>query len=280
MTDWPGLLTQPADLRAGDDLRPWFTAVATRLLDGCRLMVAGRPHCFTEVEFYFCGGGHPDKFTHRDPIQLERGRWYFHRTRGVYRGGSFKGFDLSFGDGTAFGGVLIRGLEGPDDNLIDGPSLCVDHLLATTGHKTVAELDAAISGRPAWDADSPMHLADAPGEGRRLFRSGRVGLTLKKAGAAPDMPRYILRPYRYLSEPRRISKGKPYLVLALYAQGVAPDDIPGLTGCPAKSVKRYIEDFEAGRQEADFSAYVGVNLGPKELCRLHGTWHERVGQTG
>jgi hypothetical protein len=276
MSSWPELLRRPEHLRDSDDLSEWLTAIATRLLDGCRLLVADQPHRFAEVEFYYCGDGHPDRFTHRDPLQRACGRWYFHRTRGVYRGGSFKGFDLTFGDGTAFGGVLIRGLEAPDGSLIDGPSLCVDHLLKTTGHAAIAPLDEAIGGRAAWEAVNPLRLEDAPSSGRRLYRSGRVGLTLKKAKPPSDLPRYILRPYRYLTEPRRTAKGKPYLVLALYGQGVAPDDIPGLTGCPAKAVKRYIEDFEAGRQEPDFGAYFGKELGPKELCRLHGTWHERA----
>jgi hypothetical protein len=277
MSDWSALLTKPAELRGSDELRDWFTQIAGRLLNGSRLLVAGQPHRFVEVEFYYNGDAHPDPFAHGDPLQLRCGRWYFHRTRGVYRGGSFKGFDLTFGDGTAFGGVLIRGLEAPDGRLIDGPSLCVDHLLTLTGHKTVAALDAAVGERPVWESDGPVVLGAEPEEDRQLFRTGRVGLSLKRMGKASAMPRYLMRPYRYLTEPRRVSKGKPYLVLALYAQGVSPDDIPGLTGCPAKSVARYIADFEAGRKEPGFDAYVGIDLGPKELCRLHGTWHERVG---
>ena len=145
-----------------------------------------------------------------------------------------------------------------------------------TGHAAIAPLDQAIGGCAAWEEGNPVRLEDATPEGRRLYRSGRMGLTLKKATPPSDLPRYILRPYRYLTEPRRTAKGKLYLVLALYAQGVTPDDIPGLTGCPAKSVERYIEDFEAVRQEPDFGAYFGKELGPKDLCRLHGTWHERM----
>jgi hypothetical protein len=192
----------------------------------------------------------------------------------VYRGGSFKGLDLTFGDGQSYGGVLIRGIEAPDGTLIDGPSLCVDHLLARSKAKDVGTLDDMIARRPAWDPTSPLRLEDAQGDGEwQLFRSARVGLSLKRAKGPSAMTRYLMRPYRYLSEPRRVSKGKPYVVLALYAQGVNPDDIPRLTGCPAKRVKRYLDDFEAGRQEADFAPYFGIELGPKELCRLHGVWH-------
>src|SRR5262245_54518774 len=129
MSDWHQLLRKPDALRGSDELGPWFTAVAARLLNGAALLAGGVRHRFTEIEFYYHGDGHLDPFAHRDPVQLHVGRWYFHRTAGVYRSGSFKGLDLSFGDGTAFGGVLIRGLATEDDVLVDGPSLCVDHLL-------------------------------------------------------------------------------------------------------------------------------------------------------
>jgi hypothetical protein len=220
VSSWPELLQRPAG--AEDDKRPegWFTRVAERLLHGSRLVVARQPHRFAEVEIYYCGEAHPDTFTHRDPIQLEQGRWYFHRTAGVYRSGSFKGFDLSFGDGRAFAGVLIRGLDKPDGTRIDGPSLCVDHLLDAAGAATVAALDKAVGGRAAWDRDNSLLLQDAgEGERRPVLRTARVGLSLKRAKRTGDAPRYIMRRYRYLAEPRKTAKGKPHMVLALHADG-------------------------------------------------------------
>src|SRR4051794_39549996 len=118
MTPWPETLARPSpfDDRVAVE---WFTRIADRLLNASRLRVAGIPHRLTEIEFYdFDPTVHPDPFTHRDPIQRECGRWYFHRTGGVYRSGSFKGFDLTFGDGTSRAGILIRGLETPDGKLI------------------------------------------------------------------------------------------------------------------------------------------------------------------
>jgi hypothetical protein len=273
MSDWAALMKRPSNLPA--DAEGWFTSIAEQLLNGCVLMVGNQPHRFVEVEFYYHGAGHLDPFTHRDPLQLETGRWYFHRTAGVYRSGSFKGMDLSFGSGGAHGGVLIRGIEAPDGSLVDGPSLCVDHLLEKTGHRQVAALDDAIGGRLAWDSNNVLFLDDAPAAGRRpLFRSARVGLSLKKARAsAPgEMPRYIMKLYRYLSEPRRTAKGKTYLALALHGQGKSVDEIYQLTGCTRQAIQRYIEDYEAGRAETDFKSYFGADLSPKDLCRLHGTW--------
>ncbi len=248
----------------------WLADVANRLLNGVRLMASGEPHRLIEVEAYYHSGDHSDPFAHRDPVQLERGRWYFHRTRGVYRAGSFKGIDLTFGDETAHGGFLFRGLECADGTLIDGPSLLVDHLLTMTGKRDVATLDHAISGRPAWDADSPLYLKEIPDEGRRLYKSIRVGLSLKRQKPTAVNAGFLLKNYRYLSEPGRTAKGKVHVVLALHRLGRSVEEIREVTGCPPATIKRYIEDYEAGTKESDLSVYGGVDLGPRELCRLHG----------
>lgn len=277
MSEWKSLLRRP-DRLDDEAVASWFGAASEQLLNGTQLLVGREPHRFVEVEFYYHAPDHPDPFTHRDPVQFECGRWYFHRTRGQYRGGSFKGLDLTFGSGGASGGVLIRGLETPDGRLIDGPSLCVDHLLDCTAAAAVGALDRAIGARVAWDATNPLWLAEASGEGPRpVYRTARVGLSLKRSPKSPEPPRFVLRPYRYLTEPRRTAKGKLHLVLALHVRGVPPDEVHQLTGCPKASVRRYLDDFEAGRRESDFGPYYGKDLSPKALCRLHGTWHARWG---
>jgi hypothetical protein len=275
MSDWPSLL------RKREPLANWFTSIAERLLNGSRLLVGRQPYRLVEIEFYYWSPTHPDPFTHRDPIQFDIGHWYFHRTRGVYRGGSFKGLDLTFGHGDASGGILIRGLETPDGTLIDGPSLCVDHLLNATEAATVAELDRASNKRLAWEKGNPLVLEEIdPGEERPLLRSPRVGLMLKKVAARTDSTRFVMRPYRYLSEPRRTKKGKLHMVLALHAQDTSVEDIQRLTNCPRRTVERYIADFETGRKEADFAPYFGIDLGPTELCKLYGVWFAHWGFEG
>jgi hypothetical protein len=264
------------DVKAADG---WFGRIAGRLLNGSRLHVGGRPHRFAEVEFYYHGPHHLDPFTHRDPVQLECGRWYFHKTRGVYRGGSFKGIDLSFGDGVAHGGVLIRSLEKPDGSLIDGPSLLVDHLLDATGAGDVASLDRAINRRLAWETGNPLFLEWADLEPKEVYRMARVGLTLKRSKPHSPAPHFLMMPYRALNEPRRISKGKLHLVLALHAAGQSADAINASSGCPKATVRRYVEDFEAGKQKPDFAPYFGKELTPQDLCRLRGAWQAKWGGT-
>jgi len=248
----------------------WFTEIASQLLNRTRLLVCGKPHRLVELEFYYYNESHPDPFAHRHPLQLTWGRWYFHRQRDNYRGGSFKGLDLTFGENTAFGGILIRSLEAADGTLIDGPSLCVDHLLAQAEVSQVAELDQAIDARVAWDSNSPLVLEETTIEQHQIFDSARVGLSLKRVHSYPNMPQYLLRSYRYLTEPQRIRKGKLYLVLALHLQQVSQEVIHQLTGCPRKTIERYILDFETGCQEKDLVSYFGRDLKPKDLCLLHG----------
>src|SRR5262249_54098830 len=152
----------------------------------------------------------------------------------------------------------IRGLERPDGELVDGPSLCVDHLLARTEAADVAALDEAIAARPAWDAGSPLALRRTDLEPRPVTRTARVGLSLKKLRQAEAPPRFTMRSYPFLTEPRRISKAKPHMVLSLHARGVAPDEIRRQTGCTRQAVERYIADFEAGRREQEFAPYFGI----------------------
>ncbi len=278
---WHQLLAAPAE---GEGHAAWFRRIAARLLGGARLHAGREPLRFTEVEFYYHGPGHEDVFTHRDPVQKATGPWYFHRTAGVYRGGSFKGFDLTFGGPDAFGGVLIRGLAREDGSLIDGPSLSVDHLLACTGAEGVARLDGALAGRPAWDPAVPLRLEWVDeGTAPAALETARVGLSLKRLRKADPPTRFILRRYRFLSEPRRISKGKLQMVLALHADGATPEEIRERTGCTKGAIARYIADFaEGARQGADgeaFDGYFGVELGPKELARLHGLWRTRFGSS-
>ena len=278
MSSLAALGAKPAWVTADADYAKWFAELLGRLLNGIDLVVAGAAYRFAELEAYYHGPGHPDLFAHRDPVQLENGRWYFHRTRGEYRGGSFKGLDLAFGDGKAHFGILIRTIVGPDGTVIDGPSLTVDHLLARTQSKDVAALDAEIGARKVWDATAPLSVREsAKPRTAAVYQCSRVGLTLKWARGRPDAPKFVGRPYRFLTEPKAISKGKPHLVLALHRRGETPEAIAQLTGCPKKTVERYVKDFTEGKAAPNFDAYIGKELGTADLCKLLGTWAAKYG---
>lgn len=271
---WPAVLTRPARLPAG--AADWFASLAGVLLTRVRLVVGGVTHRLVEVEVYDYSPGHPDPFAHRHPVQLTPGAWYFHRVGRGYRGGSYKGVDLSFGGGESYSGVLFRGLERPDGSRVDGPSKLVDCLLAATGFATVGELDRAVAGRPAWDRTSPVALTDAPADGRPILATARVGLSVKThttatADVALD---YLFRPYRYLTDPRRTRTGKPHLVAALLAAGLPPAEVSARTGVPRAAVGRYQAALAAG-PAIDPADYLGRGLTAAEWLRLAGWWAAR-----
>lgn len=266
------LLAQPSN----GSLGAWFEAIATLLLQRCALRIAGEPHRIIELELYYHSVEHPDPFVHQDARQARVGRWYFHRRGGHYTGGSYKGLDLTFGPEGIIGGVLIRTLKTPQGQLIHGCSLCVDHILSKTGFEHVRQLDEALGEAPIW-SESPYvqvdEVSQPSGElAHMLYSSARVGLTLKRAESFELMPDYIMRPYRFFSEPS-LPKGKLHTIIALYKQGADTSHIHALTRSPVKTIERYIKAFERGRSRGQLGLYMGRALKPDELCELHGLWH-------
>ena len=266
------VLVPPSDAPESAYL-PAFRRIADLLLNRVTLHIASHLHRFTEIEFYFNGAGHPDTFTHGDPMQQETGRWYFHRTGGEYRGGTYKGLDIAFGRADVPAGILIRGLEPLDglSALLDGPCLCVDHLLAVTGQPSITALVSTFDGRV--DApphgDSPLFLTvdTSPRPAVPVRESPRIGLTLKR-GASPLRRRFLAEHYRFLSEPARIKKGRVHLVLGLHRQGYPAAAIATITGSRAAQIARYIAQFESGRglDPDDFCK----GLSTDELCQVLG----------
>lgn len=256
-----------------------YTQVATGLLNQSELIVGNHHYRFAEIEFYLNSEAHPDLFTHSDPLQKTGGKWYFHRSGGTLKGGSFKGVDLTFGGEDAHGGILIRSIEDSSGKLIEGPSLCVDQLLHLSGHQKLADLDETLKDHQAFDKASPLFIRENPHlEQRPLFTSSRVGLSLKRTEQAEKMLPFIMRPYRFFTLPRAIKKGRVYVVLALYLQGHSPQEIHQLTGSSQSKIENYIKTFEDGKREGDLSPYLGRDLDSASLARLYGTWWRTYGK--
>lgn len=201
------LSVRPPGVVDAEHFVTWFGRIAGRLLNGCDFLVAGDPYRFVELEAYYHSIDHPDPFPHNDPVQRFAGRWYFHRIGRGYRGGTFKGLDLTLGDGTTSFGLLIRGVIDPDGQLIAGPSRTVDALLARTGASSVAVLDEWIAGRLAWNLSSPLAIrtTEVP-RADTVYRTARIGLTLKNPRDHERRVAYIDRPYRFTTLERLASR--------------------------------------------------------------------------
>jgi hypothetical protein len=137
----------------------------------------------------------------------------------------------------------------------------------------VASLDRMIAGRPVWDDSSPLAIRENPTKRKAtVYSSSRVGLSLKIARGNPESCRFIARPYRFLTEPQAISKGKVNLILALHRLGQTLEAIRQITGSAEKTIKRFIEDYEVGKTAPGFEDYLEKDLRTADLCKLHGTW--------
>jgi len=263
----PSLLSQAP---AGPAL-DWFAAIAERLLSRTTLMVGTKPHRLHEIEFYYHGREHADSFTHCDPWQQTCARWYFHRDGGTYRGGTYKGLDITFGPEGEYGGILIRSL-GSEDGFVNGSSLCVDRLLACTGHADVASLARTVEEHPIDSTSSTLMLGDDDTiPAADIWRTARVGLTLKRVARHPEMVGYIARPYRFLDAPRQIQKGRLQLVIALHEQGKTPAEITAITGSPRRALEGYTAAYDEGRATGSIDSFAGKALKPIDLCRMYGT---------
>ncbi len=249
---------------------PEGLAVARALVLDHELVVGGRALRVEEAEVYLFAEGHRDPFAHRHPLQATPGRWYFHRAGASYRGGSFKGLDLTFGPPGAWGGVLIRTLS-DEAGLVSGPSRCVDRLLALAGVERVAALD---DGRDAFDPAGRLHLRPAPRQ-RTLLCTARVGLTLRRHAPGDERPRWLLVRDRLLTAPRAIAKGRVHVVMALHEDGLGPEAIRAATG--ATSVERWLARYRCGLAEPSFDRFVGKALGAGDYAELHGIWTARYG---
>lgn len=246
-----------------------FHRMAERVLHGVTVLVAGQPHRVTELEVYWNSPDHPDTFTHGDTMQQEHGRWYFHRSGEVYRGGTYKGLDIAVGREGAPAGLLIRGLERlADGQLIDGPCNCVDHILTLTGHPTIAALVETFDRDVDEAPGSPLCVRVEPDTRPGSVHAGpRVGLTLKR-GLLRERARFLARPYRFLSEPARIKKGRAHIVLGMHREGLSPEDIARRSGSSLAQVQRTLAQHQAGttRDPAEFVR----DLNADETCQLLG----------
>ena len=166
----------------------------------------------------------------------------------------------------------MRGLERLDGDRrrVDGPSTCVDHLLALTGHGGVASLagsfDRAVDP-PAAGASPLFATVEAASRGLAVYATPRVGLSLKR-GVTPGRLRFLARPYRFLTGPARVRKGRAHLVVSLHRAGHGAAVIAALTGVRLGLAARCAAMYEAGRamDPSTFARDAVVGRGPAVMA--------------
>ncbi|KAG2374403.1 hypothetical protein C9374_010973 [Naegleria lovaniensis] len=212
------------------DFEEAFASIAHYLLNHVELVAKGKTFRLAELEFYYtCAPVHNDPFNHCHALQTTKGEWYFHQSPSKlnndnYRGGNYKGLDLSIGCAKFKGGILIRSLIRCSDNkFIEGPSLCVDEILSLYSCNTIHEF--VMKHFPnqkhfnALDEKSTVHLrVCATPKSDSFIRSARVGLTLKQQRSKKERIEFIFRPYRFCLRPEKVKKGKHLMAIVLYKE--------------------------------------------------------------
>ena len=265
-------------------LRARAAALCRALLTRCVLHAGAARYRITELECYHRdAAAWPDPFTHGAALQLTAARWYFHRTGAAYRGGTYKGLDITCGIARTHthGGLLIRGLRrlspsssSSDDNeedTVDGPCLCVERILAATGHASIAALVAAClpggerdtsvldsrGGAAALWLEDCGAAADTLGDTPALFCTPRIGLTLKSSGSSSSSERaqreeYLFARLRVVTAATRSRKGRAHALLALQLCGAcgAAQALAAAVGPGARAADVRAAGERAARAEA------------------------------
>ncbi|KAG0296555.1 hypothetical protein BGZ96_009134 [Linnemannia gamsii] len=249
-----------------------FDKIATYLMNSVAMVINDKHHYrLVEIEFYFNGGKHPDVFTHSNKDQKTCGEWYFHKMNGSYKGGSYKGLDITFGrHDTCFGGILIRGIQlsnDPTATIIEGPCLVVDQVLKHTNSKMIIDLvNNASFSKSIFSETSLLRIVPTKQKIiRPLIKGPRVGLTLKRTDK--ERVDYLMKEYRYLNIPEQHSKGKPYIILALHRQGKTLQQICDITNTKQIHASRYIDLYEKNKNTPDF--FIGKALNTNLMCEIY-----------
>jgi len=277
-----------------------FHEISNALLNEVILYINEKPHRLDEIEFYYNAYAHQDIFAHCDLVQVSCGKWYFHKKGSTYKSGTYKGMDITFGSSAKnkFGGILIRSIEEISSTtsindkikIIEGPCVCVDYILKENGSDNiikfvedfckVSELDVTTTKK--------LYLKFATTEAekklleprREIYPGPRVGLSLKKND--PAQYRFVMKNYRFLTQPKLIKKGKAHIIAGLLGGATRNITTSGsgasipfnrlkeISGVTTDNIVRYHALFQDGILQNKPEAFEGKTLENDEVLSLYG----------
>ena len=215
-----------------------------------------------EVEMYaYAKGVYEDRFTHRDPQQELLGTFYFHKKGGTYKGGSFKGLDVTFGSPNVSCGALIRSIREmkTGGSLVEGPSLVVDALLQFTSSADITTLvkkggqsdvksgnkdqkensflcvTEALAKKCAqhWTSVLQLQLVEGRAKGEKtLFTAPRVGLVPR---CVEDL-HFAGRLLRFIDGSCKLAKQRAGIIAAMLSDGKTRAEARSLSGGTQKNI--------------------------------------------
>lgn len=187
-----------------------FEEIAEQLLNSYVLSVFDNQkwtnYRICEIEFYLNSENHPDPYVHQDQQQLTINEWYFHKAKPngeKYKGGTFKGLDITFGK-NVYGGILIRSISEIDGKVIEGPCNVVNHVLNISGFPDITSLVDSMSSLNIFTNNRLKISLNSELPLKIVYACRRVGLGDKKEKISV----YGTAEYRFMIDPYKIKKDR------------------------------------------------------------------------
>lgn len=228
-----------------------FYQLTNTLLNKTLLVINNKEYRLREIELYLFTDDHPDTYTHKDIDQNIPCRWYFHKKGNTYKGGTYKGLDITFGFQDpnkckiTYAGILIRGISN-NNNLVTGPSKVVDHILRETKFEKITDLVKNLESLYDVSKKSLLYLRYNDMLEQLVIYSGpRVGLSFK-------YPVYAVKNYRYLTyRIKEIEKYKPSIIFNLANSGKMIEEVARESESKVHQIKKYMDFYQLGKKLND-----------------------------
>ena len=181
-----------------------FHQIADIILNKLELVVKNT-HTFRicEIEFYYFGADHPDKYVHCSKTQLQSQVFYFHQyPNGTYKNGTYKGMDITLGheEANVYFGVLIRSLlDNATGAFIEGPCRSVNRVLELHGLTEIKQLLPKRELVPCFAPNERLFLRHCAQPEQPIWIGPRIGLSDK-------YPLFRALDYRCAVFPQRLKK--------------------------------------------------------------------------
>jgi hypothetical protein len=145
-----------------DSAEDKFNLFVKKILNDYKLVVGDQNYSIEEIELYYHSPDHEDTYTHKSKDQLKNSKWYFHKYgNGTYKSGTYKGLDMTFGNGDdSYGGALIRSISNDKtDEFITGPCNAVNHILNKYDFSESSELVDDMEDLDLFNEDNKIYLS-------------------------------------------------------------------------------------------------------------------------
>lgn len=206
------LLNLASNLKKCNDLKStekYFLNFSKDFLNTYTLKIGNNYYELVEIEFYYfeCNK-HEDIYTHLNELQKENGKLYVH-TRWGTRGG----IDLTFGDGSFYGGILIRGIKYKDE-YIPGPARSRDFIVDKLNEEKKLTINSSKELQKIFNKKNSFKLVQNVSQTNSIIHSTRVGLSDKSSDFKNALYRFIREDY--LNEPKKANEKTKAIAISYF----------------------------------------------------------------